>query len=197
MKDIQMNLISTSVRFALVPLLACVSSCTPSSPDSSSASSPHAAVQTPASDPASVAQASWTPNGVGRHWVQNQQLRNLMKAMNTKTQANWPRNVPQDPEDPRSDNLDQMMANAAALSDSLANTALLIPVSAKDSKMSEADSAGFQAEATTLHRQALRLGVAAKEKNIERMQISLDALGDTCISCHSRYRDFSGELRSQ
>ena len=26
---------------------------------------------------------------------------------------------------------------------------------------------------------------------------SLDAIGDTCISCHTRYRDFSGQLRSQ
>ncbi len=190
-----MNLIKTSFRFAVVPLLACAGSCAPSSPDNSSSS--HAAVQTPASDPASVAQASWTPNGVGHHWVQNQQLRSLMKAMNSKTQADWPRNVPQDPEDPHSDNLDQMMTNAATLSDDLASAALLIPVSAGNSKMTEADSAGFQAEASTLHRQALRLGVAAKAKNIEQMQISLDALGDTCISCHSRYRDFSGELRSQ
>jgi cytochrome c556 len=193
--DIPMNLISSSLRFAIVPLLACAGSCTPSSPDSGS--SPHAAAPPPTTDPALAAQASWTPNGVGQHWVQNQQLRALMKAMNSKTQADWPRDIPQDPEDPHSDNLDQMMASAATLSDDLANAALLIPVSAGNSKMTEADSAGFQAEASTLHRQALRLGVAAKAKNIEQMQSSLDALGDTCISCHSRYRDFSGELRSQ
>jgi hypothetical protein len=148
MKDIPMKLITTSVRFAIVPLLACAASCAPSSPDNSS--SPHAAAETPTSDPASVAQASWTPNGVGHHWVQNQQLRSLMKAMNSKTQADWPRNVPQDPEDPHTDNLDQMMANAATLSDDLASAALLIPVSARNSKMTEADSAGFQAEASTL-----------------------------------------------
>jgi soluble cytochrome b562 len=134
---------------------------------------------------------------MGRHWVQNQQLRSLMKSVQLKTLTNWPRQVPQDPEDPQLVNPDALMANAAILADGLADAAVRIPASVTNSKMSDADSAGFQAEANTLHRQALRLGEAAREKNVEHMQMSLDAINDTCISCHSRYRDFSGQLRSQ
>jgi cytochrome c556 len=134
---------------------------------------------------------------MGHHWVQNQELQTLMKSVKLRTQTNWPRQVPQDPEDAQSAQPDAAMANAAILADSLANAAMQIPASVTNSKMSDADSAGFQAEANTLHRQALRLGEAARARNVEHMQMSLDAISDTCISCHSRYRDFSGQLRSQ
>ena len=84
---------------------------------------------------------------------------------------------------------------AIKLSDELAIAALRIPASITDAKINEADRAGFEAEANILHTQALRLGTAALAKKVEQMQQSLDAINSTCISCHSRYRDFSGLLQ--
>jgi cytochrome c556 len=120
-----------------------------------------------------------------------------MKSLSSRSQRDWPRGVPQDPEDEQNGDLAKMMDSAAILADHLADTSVQIPASVIDSKMSEADLAGFQAEANTLHRQAVRLGESARARKVEPMQKSLDAIGDTCISCHTRYRDFSGQLRSQ
>jgi hypothetical protein len=86
---------------------------------------------------------------------------------------------------------------AAKLADGLAAAAERIPSSVTTASMSEADRAGFQAEADTLRDQALRLGQAARTNQVEHMQESLDAISATCISCHSRYRDFSGQLITQ
>jgi hypothetical protein len=36
--------------------------------------------------------------------------------------------------------------------------------------------------------------VPSCSRKVEQMQQSLDALNATCISCHSRHRDFSGQL---
>jgi cytochrome c556 len=86
------------------------------------------------------------------------------------------------------------MESAAKLADGLADAAARIPSSVREAEMSEADRAGFQAEANTLRYQAMELGQDAREKKVEQMQRSLDAISVTCVSCHSRYRDFSGEL---
>jgi cytochrome c556 len=186
---------SFSIRISLFLALTALIGCSPSSPNGDTPQQSPPAAATP--EPLATSQGTWTPGGMGHHWVQNQQLQALMKSVNAKTQANWPRHVPQDPEDPQSANPDAQMANAAILADSLADAAVQIPASVTTSKMSDADSAGFQAEANTLHRQAVRLGQSARAKNVEQMQMSLDAISDTCISCHSRYRDFSGQLRAQ
>jgi hypothetical protein len=191
-----LNAFHLSTRIGFLLALTGLIGCSPSSPNADIAA-PGQSPAAPAPDAVATSQGTWTPGGIGRHWVQNQQLQLLMKSVKNKTQVNWPRQVPQDPEDPQSADPDAVMANAAILADSLADAALNIPASVTSSKMSDADSAGFQAEASTLHRQALRLGEAARAKNVEHMQMSLDAISDTCISCHSRYRDVSGQLRSQ
>jgi cytochrome c556 len=129
-----------------------------------------------------------------KHWVQNEQLRGLMKELSAKSQRNWPKDVPQDPEDPQSGDPRNTMDSAAKLADGLAATAARIPESVTNANMSEADLAGFQAEANTLRDQAMRLGQAARAKKVEQMQRSLDAISSTCISCHSRYRDFAGQV---
>jgi phage-related protein len=116
-----------------------------------------------------------------------------MKDLSAKTQRNWPKDLPQDPEDQQSRRSRDTMG-AAKLADGLAAGAERIPASVTTATMSEADRAGFQAEADTLRDQALRLGQAARTNQVEQMQESLDAISATCISCHSRYRDFSGQL---
>jgi hypothetical protein len=146
--------------------------------------------------PDSIARTSAKPDDVARHWVQDAQLRTLMHDLSDKTQQNWPKDLPLDPEDQQTSRSRNTMG-AAKLSDGLAAAAERIPASVSAASISEADRAGFQAEADTLREQALRLGRAARANQVEQMQESLDAINATCISCHSRYRDLSGELNTQ
>ena len=191
------RLIRVSIGLGTFLVIADVISCSSTVRESGSIDATNNAPQQPATGPVATTHASWTADGNGKHWVQNDQLRSLMKSLSGRTQRDWPRGVPQDPEDEQNGDLTKTMDSAAVLADHLADTAIQIPASVIDSKMSEADLAGFQAEANTLHRQAVRLGESARARKVEPMQKSLDAIGDTCISCHTRYRDFSGQLRSQ
>src|SRR6202011_4574176 len=108
--------------------------------------------------------------------VQTDQLRTLMKELSARTDRNWPKNLPPDPEDRQNGDIPKAMASATKLADGLAAAALRIPASVTNAKMSEADRAGFEAEANTLHDQALRLGLAARAKKVEQMQRCLDAI---------------------
>ena len=154
------------------------------------------AVQSASTDlPTTGPVATTRPDDLRRHWVQNDQLRNLMKDLSARAEHDWPRDIPQDPEDPQTASLRTSLASAIKLSDELAIAALRIPAGITDAKLSEADRAGFEAEANTLHTQALQLGTAARAKKVEQMQKSLEAINATCISCHSRYRDISGLLQ--
>ena len=60
-----------------------------------------------------------------------------------------------------------------------------------------ADREAFEAEAATLRRHAQDLEAAARSNNVERMQRTFDRINASCIGCHSRFRDFAGELDSQ
>jgi hypothetical protein len=137
------------------------------------------------------------PEKLGAHWVQNTQLRALMKEMSERSQAHAPRNLPQDPEDPASKSPDAAFKQAAMLADALAGAAVRIPASISNVQMADADRRAFEAEATMLRDQAYTLRQHANAKRLEQMQRSLDAINSTCISCHSRFRDFAGQLDVQ
>ena len=134
---------------------------------------------------------------MGDHWVQSDGLRTLMKEISLNTQQHWPQGVPRDPEDQELGELPRATARAVTLADGLAAAAVRIPASVAAKDMNEADVAGFRAEANVLRDQSLRLGQAARAGKVEQMQRSLDAISSTCISCHSRYRDFSGQMNMQ
>lgn len=138
-----------------------------------------------------------TAEAMGRHWMQSDQLRSLMQGMSAKTERDWPNGAPQDPQDPAAGDLNKQFADAGRLADGLAAAAVRIPDSVAERSMSEADRAGFRAEADVLRDQAMRLGNAAHDRKIEQMRKSLDAISVTCLSCHSRYRDFAGQLDIQ
>lgn len=84
----------------------------------------------------------------------------------------------------------------ALLASDLMTSADEIPDRAKAIPMQDADRAGFVAEARTLRVQAQGLRDAARQQRIEQMQRQMDAINATCISCHSRYRDFAGQLNT-
>jgi hypothetical protein len=190
------KLLQSSRCCVTVIVAAGAASCAPSSHEQVNADNPYPSAQAEVQGPDTTLRAGPVPDDMARHWVQDAQLRGLMKDLSAKTQQNWPKDLPQDPEDQQSRRSRDTMG-AAKLADGLAAGAERIPASVTTATMSEADRAGFQAEADTLRDQALRLGQAARTNQVEHMQESLDGISATCISCHSRYRDFSGQLITQ
>ena len=133
---------------------------------------------------------------MGQHWVQDQQLRTVMAELSLKTRESWPRGLPDDPEVPARPR-EETFRQAASLADDLASAAGRIPDSVAKLPLSEADRRGFSAEASRLHDNALRLKEAAGQRKLEPMQRALDQVNSSCIACHSKYRDFTGELNAQ
>jgi hypothetical protein len=184
--------IRISVPLGLLVFAASATSCTPSNHENDT-NAQVAPAQAAMRDPTAMTGAR-TADDMERHWVQTEPLRNLMTELSTKTARNWPKDVPSDPEERQMRNVCNVMESATKLADGLATAAAGIPLSAREADMSEADRAGFHAEANTLRYQAMELGLAARAKKVEQMQRSLEAISVTCVSCHSRYRDFSGEF---
>ena len=129
----------------------------------------------------------------GRHWVEDERLRGVMAELSRQS-AKWPAGVPSDPESAAAGEADQAFREAAALADGLARAARDIPRSVADREMSAETRTGFTAEARRLREQALQLKAAARARKVEPMQRALDGISSSCISCHSQYRDFAGEL---
>lgn len=129
------------------------------------------------------------------HWVQDDQLLRTMKQLGASTAEQWPSTLPDDPEAAvTSEDRDQAFENGAKLAISLADAAERIPDSIALRSLSQADRDAFVATAQTLAAQSKQLGKAAKKHRVEEMQRLLDATRATCISCHTRFKDVSGEL---
>jgi hypothetical protein len=176
--------------------LASVTSCTSSPERASVTRTPEAKVET-SPRPGDVAATSRESDQAGKHWVQSEQLSDLMNSISAKMLADAPEDLHRPRADVGEDDVERAITSAAKLAEGLAASAERIPVSVEHVKMSEADRAGFLAEAETLRKQALELGQAARARKTDQMQRSLAAISSTCISCHSRYRDFAGELDIQ
>ena len=129
----------------------------------------------------------------GTHWVQDERLRGVMAEVARQT-AHWPAGVPDDPEAPLTDDVADSFRQAERLADGLAAAARNIPRAVADREMSPEVRRGFNAEARRLRQQSLELKEAARGRKVERMQRLLDGISASCISCHSNYRDFTGEL---
>lgn len=132
---------------------------------------------------------------VAEHWVRDARLRVVMDQLSLRTnQGRWPKEMPKEAEGTTNRSTEWYFGQAVLLANDLAATAQRIPQNVDVSKMSDADRAGFTAEAATLHEQALNLGDAAMARKVERMERLMDGINSTCISCHSRYRDFAGQI---
>ena len=129
----------------------------------------------------------------GTHWVQDERLRGVMAEL-ARQAAHWPAGVPDDPEAPLTDDVADSFRQAGRLADGLARAARNIPRAVADREMSPDVRRGFNAEARRLRQQSLELKEAARGRKVERMQRLLDGISSSCISCHSHYRDFTGEL---
>ena len=129
----------------------------------------------------------------GTHWVQDERLRGVMAELARQT-AHWPAGLPADPEAPLDDDVADSFRQAGRLADGLAAAARNIPRAVADREMSPEVRRGFNAEAERLRQQSLQLKEAARGRKVEQMQRLLDGISSSCISCHSQYRDFTGEL---
>jgi hypothetical protein len=150
------------------------------------------AVQTPSAPAAAVNAAA--SQALGAHWIQDQRLRVVMAQLSSRNPS-WPAGLPQEPESPGQGKPEQF-DEVASLATALESAADRLPEVGAAIKMTEADRRGFLAEAQTLRDQASRLQDAAQKRRIEEMQNQMNFINSTCISCHSRYRDFSGQLNT-
>ena len=130
-----------------------------------------------------------------KHWVQSERLAEVMDELSGLRGA-FPRGLPDDAETPAGRQARHALSEAAAVADALAETATRIPAAIEGKAMPLADRRGFVAEAMRLHDQAVALGDAARANHLEPLQELLDSVNSTCISCHSRYRDVTGELNT-
>ena len=130
----------------------------------------------------------------GPHWVQDEQLRQVMKEISRYALDSTPGGgeAAGGQSDPAP--TDQFFEDAVGLANGLAFTASRIPDAVADRKMSDQDRAGFNAEAANLRRHAASLREAAEAKDAGAMRSRLKEVHATCLACHSRYRDFAGEL---
>jgi hypothetical protein len=129
------------------------------------------------------------------HWIQNDELWVIMKRLGSDTAQHWPSTLPDDPEE----ELDaqtrrEMFLSGARLASALAESAEAIPSNVAAFGLSEADRTAFASTAELLSDQARRLGHAARRHDIEGMHRQLDAIRASCISCHTRFKDISGDL---
>jgi hypothetical protein len=132
---------------------------------------------------------------MGKHWIQDERLRAVMADVSKRMRDNYPSGLPEDPERPTPPDLSRAFADAAKLADGLAKGAERIPLAIDGKqKISAEDRAGFLEEARTLREHALQLRAAADERRLEGMQRSLLGINATCIGCHGKYKDISGEI---
>ena len=132
---------------------------------------------------------------MGKHWIQDERLRSVMQGVSQQMTTHYPGGLPDDPEEPLPPDLEKSFKDAASLADALARAADQIPLAIRgNTKISAEDRAGFLEEARLLKTNAQELGSAAREQRLEGMQRTLARIDGTCMACHSKYKDISGEL---
>ncbi len=117
-----------------------------------------------------------------------------MDEIESLTAVTWPQELEPEISKPEIQRRLMMFAEAQSLAEGLARAADEIPKAVAKVEMSEADQRSFLAQVATLREQAQRLGEAARTGDDRRMEWHLNAINETCMSCHERFRDFSGPI---
>jgi hypothetical protein len=135
------------------------------------------------------------PTSKPMHSVQVRQLKGLMQVISHTATTRWPKTMPTDVEQPVDTSAQQRAYDEAAmLADSLVIAASQIPAVVDAKTLPDEIRTGFLSEARMLKDQAVQLKVNATQKRAESMERTLDAINTTCINCHSKYRDLSGNI---
>jgi hypothetical protein len=146
-------------------------------------------------NPPQAAQQASQPSSRPIHSVQVKQLKPLMQTLLRSTSTNWPKTLPTDVEQPV-DPVAQQKAyeQATKLADELVIAAGQIPATVGGKSLPDEYRAGFLHEVEVLKDQAKELRKNATEKRAESMSRNLDAINVSCINCHSKYRDLTGNV---
>jgi hypothetical protein len=128
-----------------------------------------------------------------KHSIQGQQLKAAMQEI-ARLHASLPKDLPEDVESPTGRQVALAAASAATAANNLAGAAVNLPRALEGKPLGEAERRGFVAFADTLHDQAIRLRGDAEKMRVEQMQQSMDAVTTTCVACHTRYRDLTGNV---
>lgn len=145
--------------------------------------------------PRETSASAMPPTSRPMHSVQVRQLKPLMQVLLQTTSTRWPKTLPTDVEQPVDPAAQQKAYDqAATLADELTIAAGQIPAVVGGKSLPEDLRAGFLAEAAALKSQAVELKANATQKRAESMSRNLDAINATCINCHSKYRDLTGNV---
>jgi hypothetical protein len=129
------------------------------------------------------------------HWIQSDELQVVMRKLNAAASTHWPSRLADDSETPISaDEREDAFRRAAQLATALSESARQISDAVRDRNLSDADRMAFAGKAQSLSDQAWKLGQAARRRQLEEMQLLLDTTIATCVSCHTRFKDISGDL---
>ena len=128
-----------------------------------------------------------------QHWIYDDQLRTSMREIEQMRAQAGNVSFGEVPEaavgEPTGDfkQVADAAANLAAAASALHGTLDRVRLSAQDKD-------AFREQAQILEAQAISLVRAARRQRIPDMRKTLDAITASCISCHTRFRDITGEI---
>jgi hypothetical protein len=133
----------------------------------------------------------------GRHWVQDWRLRAIMADLDREISTSWPQEIEEEYAATHSAKAARAMEEACWLSEGLVKAATRIPDAVAEVEMPEEESRAFLAKAETLRRQAQDLQATACAADVEKMRRVLTSIRTTCHSCHDRFREVAGPIRTR
>ena len=136
------------------------------------------------------------PPPFAAHWVHDAALREIMAEMDRDRAALWPQEIEERYKDDAERRARRHLDDVERIARKLAETAKLIPGAVADVSIAEADRRSFFVQAQTLHEQALRLAASAAANDENGARTVLVEIEQSCNSCHRRFRDFAGPLRT-
>lgn len=137
------------------------------------------------------------PSAESSHWVQDSRLREIMQELDLLPWATWPQEVEAEYQGAGPPGAAKPFQQAHDLAEGLARGADQIPRAVEHIKMTEVDRRSFLVQVDVFREQAQRLVRDAAQTNREAMRRDLIALNETCLSCHDRFRDFSGPIKRE
>ncbi len=135
------------------------------------------------------------PSAGSSHGVQDARLREIMQELDALKWTTWPQEVEAEYRDAVPPGAAQPFQQARELAEGLARAADQIPLTVEHVKMTEVDRRSFLTQVDVLKEQARRLERSAAQTDREAMHRHLVALNETCLSCHDRFREFSGPIQ--
>ena len=117
-----------------------------------------------------------------------------MQELDALQWATWPQEVEVEYRGVVPPGAAQPFQQARELAEGLARGADQIPLAVEHMNMTEVDRRSFLVQVDVLKEQARRLERSAAQSDREAMRRYLIALNETCLSCHDRFREFSGPM---